>query len=132
METSGNNASMTNEEIEYFKLLDQCADNCKQPYCFFKMLVEQKHSNPRFLTQSKCVEILKWNKSAEAHDDIGWGKAGQLWIDEGYAEAFAIVYKPELTVKEVYTKTEELQKKMAYEKFVEKNPEKNIDNSKML
>lgn len=96
---------------QYIKLLDQCAENCKEKYCFFKTLALEKNTNPKLLTQVKCVEIFKWEKSVQAHDDIGWKKAWDLWVEEGYATAFSQAYNPDdddLSIRKVYQKTLEI------------------------
>ena len=96
---------------QYIKLLDQCAENCKEPYCFFKTLALEKNTNVRLLCQVKCVEIFKWEKSVQAHEDIGWKKAWSLWVEEGYATAFEQAYNPDdedLSIRKIYQKTLEV------------------------
>jgi hypothetical protein len=101
---------MQNTE-QYIKLLNECAENCKEKYCFFKTLAFEKHTDPRLLTQVKCVEIFKWDKSVQAHDDIGWKKAWDLWVLEGYAKAFEQAYLEninDITIRKVYMRTIEI------------------------
>lgn len=98
---------MNQEEEKYIEVLNQCAETCKEKYCFFKMFMESKHVDLRVICQIKCVEIFKWEKSAQAHDDIGWKKAWDLWVEEGYAVAFSQAYdvnNPYVSIREVYSK----------------------------
>jgi hypothetical protein len=96
---------------QYIKLLDQCAENCKEKYCFFKTLALEKNTNPKLLCQVKCVEIFKWEKSVQEHEDIGWKKSWDLWVEEGYAIAFSQAYNSDdedLSIRKVYQKTIEI------------------------
>jgi len=92
---------------KYEELINQCIEHCQVQYCFLKHLIQHQHTNPRTLCQIKCIEIFKWEKSAEVGHDIGWTKAAELWVIEGPAEHFSNAYKEALEINDKEDKAEE-------------------------
>jgi hypothetical protein len=71
-------------------------------YCPLYELV--RHSSSRLISQHKCVEKLKYLESKKTGYDIGWTQAYIMWVDLGYAKAFAEVYKEGMMHNEIYEK----------------------------
>ena len=101
------------DEIQYEKLLNNCTENCATPYCFLKMFFMKQHPNERTLVQLKCIEIAKWSWSADAGEDIGWQKAGQRWVDDGYAIAFSKAYNDFTPILDIFKNTVNFVKEMS-------------------
>lgn len=66
-----------------------------------KVLFDSKFSN-FYLTQIECINILKWEKSQFAGENIGMKIAEEIWCMDGYARAFRTAYKIGLDSAEVY------------------------------
>lgn len=71
-------------------------------YCPLEGIV--KSHSARFLEQYKCIEAFKYNESKKLGRDIGKTEACLKWIEEGYALAFADVYKDGMKHEEIYQK----------------------------
>ena len=84
------------------KLDEVVSPYCKCGWCILKEILLSKHTDPRFLTQIKCIEHFKWEESQTQKRDIGWSEAHQLWIDDGFAEAFAKFYNEDQTAEQIY------------------------------
>lgn len=56
------------------------------------------------MVQIKCIEKLKFERSHKDGRDIGWDNAFRVWISEGYADRFALVYREGMRMLEVYNK----------------------------
>lgn len=91
---------------QYAALISSCADNCTSSYCFLKAFLESNHPSERTVVQLKCVEILKWNLGEKINKDIGFQETCEIWVREGWAEAFALVFDIEKTTKENFEATE--------------------------
>lgn len=94
---------MIKSQTYYHKLIDEllCAD-CKDEYCFLKVLLESLHIDGRVLIQLKCIEKFKYEESEKEGFDIGWNEAGMRWADLGYAEAFRNNYQEDLSFIKIY------------------------------
>ena len=79
------------KESQYDKLLDELDDGHHQ-YSFFRKYIESSHPDPRVLVQMKCIEKLRWELSEERGSEISWTDISNIWVEEGYAKAFADVY----------------------------------------
>jgi len=87
----------------YCEMLDELvSDSCRCEYCFLKTFLSSLHPEPRVLVQIKCMEKFKYEKSSERGTDIGWNEAADLWCNEGWAEAFSIVFDEELPFRTIY------------------------------
>jgi hypothetical protein len=84
------------------KINEVVSPYCPCEWCILKEILLSKHTDPRFLVQLKCIEHFKWEESQTQKRDIGWSEAHQMWIDEGFAEAFAKFYDEELTAEQIY------------------------------
>jgi len=84
------------------KLDEVVAPYCKCEYCLLKEIQKSKKIDPRFLMQLKCIEHFKWEESQTRKVDIGWAEANVLWIERGFAEAYAKFYNEDLTAEEIY------------------------------
>ena len=91
---------------EYRDLLDDlCQEYCeKGHYCILREFLVSAHTSPRILTQLKCVEKMKFEKSKAAEKDIGWADAMELWVSEGHAAKFAELYSDDIKFAALYKK----------------------------
>lgn len=85
--------------------------SCKDGYCFYRMLITHQHPSLRMLIQIECMEKFKWEESERQGQDIGNTAAAQMWVENGFAEAFAEAYDEDSSVKEIYKKTLSICKK---------------------
>ena len=97
-------------DSKYKSLIDDCLkEECDcSHWCLLKEIVmSSKKFDPRFLVQTKCIEIFKWHKGRKLGKDIGWASAWELWVEEGYAKAFADAFdaNPKMSPQELYKKT---------------------------
>lgn len=85
-------------------LLEDICHGCCVPgkYCTLKEILIRSPKDVRTMIQIKCIEKLKYERSAALKDDIGWERASDIWIVDGYAEAFSKVYRPGMKVETVY------------------------------
>ena len=95
---------MTLDKKEYREMLeDICEEYCeKGKYCILKEFLVSSHASTRLLMQLKCVDKFKFERSKKAEKDIGWAKAMELWVEEGYAEKFAKVYTESKSFTKIY------------------------------
>lgn len=84
------------------KINDVVRPYCKCDWCILKEILISKHTDLRFLTQLKCIEHLKWEESQTQKRDIGWKEANMMWIDLGFAEAFAEFYDEDAEPEDIY------------------------------
>jgi len=86
-------------------LIDDVCHGCCSPnkYCTLKEILARSPRDARTMIQIKCIEKLKYERSSAAGNDIGWRDASDLWIREGYAEAFARLYRGGMKVNTIYT-----------------------------
>jgi hypothetical protein len=75
---------------------------------FVEKYVAVLDMSARTLCQFKCIEILKWNLSYQLKKDVGREQAEHKWYELGYAKAFSQIYDHELTIEEIYNRTEAL------------------------
>ena len=76
-------------ESEYTKIIDAISkDACPGLTCLLKLMIIKLHPDPRLLLQLKCIEKLSSSKLELAGD-----AAISVWINDGYAEAFAQAYR---------------------------------------
>jgi len=68
-------------------------------YCPLEKLLE--YMADRLAEQYKCIDVLKDKQSRKAGKDIGWHKACEIWVEEGYAKAFADVWRDNMTHKKL-------------------------------
>jgi len=81
-------------------LEDICS--CNQ-HCILKDLVLMAHLfDDRNLEQLKCIDVFKYERSDLIGKDIGWKKAIELWMSEGYAKKFAKAYSSDKKAREIY------------------------------
>ena len=59
------------------------------------------HLPERVLIQHKCVEAFKWERGQIVGTDIGWPRAYELWIEEGFAAQFAELYREGISAEEM-------------------------------
>ena len=71
-------------------------------YCPLEGII--KNHSSRFLEQYKCIEAFKYNESKKIGRDIGKKEAYMLWVEKGYALAFADVYQEGMKHEEIYQK----------------------------
>lgn len=96
---------MASKEVIARKIEEAVCPYCKTgAWCLLKEILLSKNTDPRFLVQIKCIEHLKWEESQTVGRDITWSNANQIWIDRGYAEAFARLYDESLTIEQIYEK----------------------------
>ena len=85
------------------KILADVCECSEDHYCFLKAFIKDiLHTDDRTLEQLKCIEIFKYERSEKECIDIGWEKAGRLWINEGYAQKFRSVYRDGMKHEELY------------------------------
>lgn len=91
---------------EYKELLeDICSEYCKPGhYCILKEFLVASHTSPRLLTQLKCVDKFKFEESDKAKKDVGWAKAMERWVEEGWAKKFADAYEEGVSFSVIYKK----------------------------
>lgn len=77
---------------------------CDHNWCILKELCISKKTDIRMLIQLKCIEHLKFEESQTVGRDIKWATAHQIWIDRGFADAFAKYYDENLTAEQIYEK----------------------------
>ena len=94
------------DKKEYAGLLeDVCCDYCEPgTYCILKEFLISAHPSPRLLLQLKAIDKYKMEKSKELKHDIGWDKALELWVEEGYAKKFGDVYEEDIKFNVLYKK----------------------------
>lgn len=68
-------------------------------FCPYEKTVEGM--SDRLLEQIKVMDCFKKNASTRAGYDIGWNKTSERWVDEGYAKAFATVWRTGMTHKQI-------------------------------
>lgn len=92
------------DKAEYRRLLEDIgSDYCKTGcYCIFKEFLIASHPSRRMLIQLKMVDRIKYEKSEKAGKDIGWDGAFKIWMDEKYADKFALVYADDKSPKDIY------------------------------
>ncbi|MDI6774525.1 MAG: hypothetical protein QME60_03900 [Verrucomicrobiota bacterium] len=85
-------------------LLEEICQGCCQPgkYCTLKEILIRSPKDVRTMVQIKCIEKLKYERSAVAGADIGWQRASDIWILEGFAEAFARLHRAGMKVETIY------------------------------
>lgn len=90
-------------QLYYNKILNQlCCEKCCD-YCFIKEVLLSIKPSVDVLMQIKCIEKFKWEESERLNYDIGWNKAGMMWVDKGYASKFRSKYKEGIDFQELYT-----------------------------
>jgi len=101
--------SMALDKKEYREILeDICDEYCeKGHYCILKEFMVSSHSSPRLLMQLKCIDKFKFEQSKSINKDLGWAKAMDLWVDEGYAEKFSCAYTEKKSFTKIYKETME-------------------------
>lgn len=82
------------------KTLDEICEDSPE---FLKELVmhDSKYSD-RLLVQTKCIEKYKFEESTRQKKDIGWEKAWELWVVNGYAGRFGDLYKEDMSFRQIY------------------------------
>lgn len=92
------------DEKLYKNLIEEFSDNCpcRESYCSLRELMLHLAKDPRVIVQIKCVEKFKYERSKTLGRDIGWVGAFEEWVDKGFAEKFAEVYKEEKSIKQTY------------------------------
>ena len=92
------------DKDEYRRLLDEIGEEyCKRgTYCIFKEFLIAAHPSRRLLIQLKAVDRAKFIWSKNAEKDIGWTKAMELWVSEGYAASFAEAYSDTRSSNEIF------------------------------
>ena len=85
-------------------LIDDVCHGCCSPgkYCTLKEVLVRSPKDARTMIQIKCIERLKYERSAAAGKDIGWKAASDLWIGEGFAEAYARHYRAGMKADTIY------------------------------
>jgi len=84
-------------------LINEIEDGCpSNKYCILKEILLSAFKEPKVLFQIKCVEKFKFIKSEDAKEDIGWQKAWELWVSEGYAKRFSDLYDENKTVVQLF------------------------------
>jgi hypothetical protein len=82
---------------------DICAGCClPSTYCTLKEVLIRSPKDIRTMMQIKCIEKLKYERSCAAGRDIGWGETYDIWIREGYADAFAKLHRGHKKVSTLY------------------------------
>ena len=96
---------MTNQQT-----ITELRENCeceKNKYCPLEVIV-LNHGSNRLYLQHKIVEIVKYEVSFNEGKDIGWEKAYEMYVKEGYAKIFSDVYKEGMKCQDIYRKMREL------------------------
>jgi len=74
-------------------------------YCILKELVMRTPGlSERLLIQSDCVNRFKYEEGLRTDKDVGWSGALELWVERGYAKAFADLYDEDADPAELYAK----------------------------
>ncbi len=86
------------------QLIEEICQGCCVPgkYCTLKEILIRSPKDLRTMVQIKCIEKLKYERSAALGTDIGWQRASDIWILEGYAEAFGRLYRRGMKVDTIY------------------------------
>lgn len=92
------------DKIKLKKLIDEFEDTCqnKDGYCFAREFMAHMCSEPRNLIQIKLIEKIKFDRSKELKQDIGWDGAFKFWIETGYAKKFDKLYDEEKSLNQLY------------------------------
>jgi hypothetical protein len=85
-------------------LIEDICSGCRCPgtYCTLREILIRSPRNVRILVQIKCIEKLKYERSAAAKVDIGWWRADEIWVSEGYADVFFELYDARRKVDSIY------------------------------
>jgi hypothetical protein len=79
------------------KIIDDIRADCPCSGVAYCPLEEfARHLPARTLVQHKCIEHLKYTRSTQVGRDIGWERAYEEWIRDGYAARFANIWRPDL------------------------------------
>ena len=93
-------------EVLYSVCQDCHCHDKSDPYCTFIEVYLHSHSrdlDPRMIIQTKCIEKFKYDKSKEYNRNIEWREIHEMWINEGYAQIFAELYKEDMFVETLYS-----------------------------
>jgi hypothetical protein len=71
-------------------------------YCTLKEVLCHAPRQAREILQIKCVEKFKYERSERESRAIDWQEAFDLWITEGFAEAFAQAFYEGIGFVELY------------------------------
>lgn len=83
---------------------DICAGCCPPgQYCTLKEILIRSPRDTRTMVQIKCIEKLKYERSKANGRDIGWNEAHEIWIQEGYAQEFAQLYRHGIRIEKLYS-----------------------------
>ena len=93
----------THREVIEDICVDDCDTSpCNGKYCLLKEIILLSDKGDRFLEQTKCVEIFKYERSNLFGRDIGWEEAHKIWIQEGFAQKFAELYEDGMKNGDIY------------------------------
>lgn len=71
-------------------------------YCTLKEILVRVPRDARTLMQIKCIEKIKYERSVRESRGVDWDEALDIWIEEGFAERFAELYRDGKRLNELY------------------------------
>lgn len=93
----------THKQDEHMRALIEDIACCPHGhYCTLKEVLCRAPRKAREILQIKCVEKFKYERSHGEKRAIEWHEAFDLWIAEGYAAAFAVVFHDGIAFAELY------------------------------
>lgn len=88
---------MANKRILKDMRLETKCEN--QDYCPLEALLASMQD--RVLEQHKLVEYYKFRLGEEGKPNLTWEQAYQIWIENGYAKQFSVIYSPDKNYKQM-------------------------------
>lgn len=102
------------------QVIDELCMCDKNHYCSAREFLKMSASfEPRWVIQSKCVEMYKWFVGERLNIDVGWSEAHLEWIDSGFANVFGDIWK------EMESANEEITPTVIYERIMKRT--KNLE-----
>ena len=83
------------------EVVEDICDNCHKD-CTLKEIILDVGLDDRTLEQIKCIETFGNELSDEVGGYVGMGEASKLWVERGYADRFAEVFKEGMRHFELY------------------------------
>ena len=86
------------------ELIEDLTHGCchRDNYCTLKEVMVRSPRDARSLVLIKCIEKLKYERGHAEHREIDWNEAFHIWVDEGYADRFAKLYRVGIRVPDLY------------------------------
>jgi hypothetical protein len=76
-----------------------------EDYCLLKEIIKHDAKyNDRLIMQIALIDKFKYERSEKTGKDIGWEKAFNLFVDEGFAKKFADLWNEDETINSLWKK----------------------------